>query len=127
VQYMQVKTMGRRFKIVPTTTDVSKLFPHAYLDATLRNTGKSKLDADGNVWTTDGKPWIGGLPFPDPKTAFEAFTNLTLSWGRHDNAVYAIQDHDLDEYGNVNYTYNFAWIEEQVACRLGGIGPYASS
>jgi hypothetical protein len=125
IQYMQVKQMGRRFRIVPTTTDASKLFPHAYLDATIRNTGRGKLDEVGNVWTVDGQKWVGGLPFPDPKTALEAFSNLTLSWGRHDNAVYAIQDHDLDEYGNVNYAYEFTWIEEQVACRLGGIGPYA--
>ena len=125
IAYKQIKEMGRKIRIVPTVTDVTKMFPNAFLQATLSNNGKGKLDADGNVTTTSGGKWLGGLPFPEPKSALETFANLTLSWGRHDNAVYAVKDQDLGPDGNVSYEYDFVWVEEQVACRLGGIGPYA--
>jgi hypothetical protein len=124
IAYRQVKEMGRQIRIVPTVTDVTKMFPHAFLNATLSNQGKGRLDADGNVTTVTGGKWLGGLPFTEPKSALEVFSNLTLSWGRHDNAVYAIADQDLDPDGEISYEYDFVWIEENVACRIGGIGPY---
>ncbi len=127
ILYMQIKTMGRRIKIVPTVTDVSKMFPNAFLQATLKNNGLGKLDADGNVTTVNGGKWIGGLPFPEAKTALETFANLTLSWGRHDNAIYAIKDQEIGPDGDISYEYDFYWVEENVACRLGGIGPFAGS
>ena len=43
ILYIQIKTMGRKIKIVPTTKDVTKLFPADYLEATLRNAGKAKI------------------------------------------------------------------------------------
>lgn len=124
IAYKQVKEMGRRIKIVATTRDVTRLYPHDYLEATLRNAGKAKLDNDGNVWTTDGKPWIGGSPFPEAKTALEAFANLTLNWGRHDNVLIAVRDWDISPGGDISYQYDFAWIEENTIGRVSGSGPY---
>ena len=49
IAYNQVSQMGRKIKFVKSTTDVTKLFPHRYLEATLRNQGKAVVDADGNV------------------------------------------------------------------------------
>jgi hypothetical protein len=123
IAYKEVKEMGRRIRIVPTTRDVTRLFPADYLEATLRNNGKAKFDKDGNVWTADGKPWIGGTPFPEAKTAAEAFANLTMSWGRHNNTTYAVRDWDIGPDGKVGYQYDFAWIEENTIGRLGG-NPY---
>jgi hypothetical protein len=100
------------------------MFPNAFLAATLSNAGKARLDGDGNVTTASGGHWLGGLPFTEPKSALEVFSNLTLSWGRHDNAVYAIKDQDIGADGSIDYEYGFVWIEENVACRIGGIGPY---
>lgn len=120
ITYKEIKEMGRRIKIVPTTRDVTRLFPAEYLEATLRNNGKAKSDKDGNVWTADGKPWIGGNPFPDAKTGLEAFANITLSWGRYNNAIYAVRDWDIGPDGNVGYQYDFTWIEENTIGRLGG-------
>jgi len=60
VAYKQVKEMGRRIKIVASTNDVTRMYPYEYLEATLKNKGKARLDKDGNVVTQDGKPWIGG-------------------------------------------------------------------
>jgi len=127
IAYRQVKEMGRQIRIVPTVTDVHQMFPNAFLEASLRNAGKGKLDADGNVTTVDGGHWIGGLPFTNPQSALEVFSNLTLSWGRHDNAVYAVKDQDIGPDGDISYEYEFVWVEENVAARLGGIGPYAGS
>ena len=110
--YMQVKTMGRKITIVETTKDVTKLHPHEFFEATLRNSGKAQFDANGNVWTTEGKPWIGGHPFPDAKTAEEAMANLSLSWGRHDESVYAVRDWDISPEGAPSYEYDFVWAEQ---------------
>lgn len=123
ITYRQIKEMGRRITIVPTTTDVTRMFPHEYLEATLRNQGKGKLDANGNVVTTDGKPWIGGNPFPDPKSGLEVFANLVLSWGRHDDSVYAIRDWDISPDGALSYQYDFIWAEQNTIGLTGGT-PY---
>lgn len=124
IAYNQVSQMGRKIKIVKSTTDVTTLFPHQYLEATLRNQGKAVLDADGNVFTTDGKPWIGGNPFPDPQSGLEAFANLTLSWGRHDTSLYAIRDWDIGPDGNQQYQYDFCWAEQNTVALTGGDSPY---
>ena len=125
ILYKQIKEMGRRIKIVPTTRDVTKLFPADYLEATLRNAGKGKFDKDSNIVNgADGKPWIGGNPFPEAKTGIEAMANLTMSWGRANNCVYAIRDHDIGPDGKESYQYDFAWFEENAVSRLGAGGPY---
>ena len=124
IAYREVKDMGRRIRIVPTTRDVTRLFPADYLEATLRNAGKGKFDKDGNVVTADGKPWIGGSPFPDAKTAAEAFANLTMSWGRHNNCIYAVRDTDIGPDGKVGYQYDFGWFEQNTIGLVGGDSPY---
>lgn len=120
IAYQQVKTMGRKIKIRPTTMDTSKLFGAAYLEATLRNEGKAKFDEAGNIRAPDGGPWIGGNPFPDPKDALEGIANLTLSWGRNDYTLYAIRERDLNPDGNIAYNYDFIWTELAAANRLDG-------
>tara|TARA_R110001599_G_scaffold353883_2_gene602294 strand:- start:22059 stop:23438 length:1380 start_codon:yes stop_codon:yes gene_type:complete len=126
VAYIQISQMGRRVKIAPTTTDVSKIYPHEYLEATLRNSGKAMMDADGNVYTKDGKPWIGGNPFPDAQTGTEAFANITLSWGRHDSNLYAIRDWDIGPDGSEQYQYDFCWAEKNTVGLVNnnGANPY---
>lgn len=124
IAYKEVKEMGRRIRIVPTTTDVSRLFPHDYLEATLSNKGQARFDKNGNVVVGDGKPWIGGNPFPDAQTATEAFANLTLSWGRHNNSLAAVRDWDIGPDGEEAYQYDFAWVEENTVGRTGPDGPY---
>lgn len=111
IRYTQIAQMGRRMRMIDTTTDIMKLSAWEYNEATLRNQGQSKFDADGNVVTLDGKPWIGGNPFPDPKTALEVFAGLTLSWGRHDASFYAIKEEDIGPNGKVDYQYELAWAE----------------
>ncbi len=124
VAYKHVTEMGRRINVVKPVTDVSKLFPHEYLEATLRNQGQAILDKDGNVTTKDGKPWIGGNPFPDPQNGLEAYANLTISWGRHDQSLYAVRDWDLGPDGDVSYQYDLVWAEQNTTALVGKDGPY---
>jgi hypothetical protein len=124
VAFKQVKEMGRQIRIVASTRDVTRMYPAEYLEATLRNKGQAKFDADGNVVTLDGKPWIGGNPFPDAKTAEELFANLSLSWGRHNNSTYAVRDWEIGPDGDQAYQYDFVWVEENTVGRIGAEGPY---
>lgn len=118
IKYAQIKSMGRRLRIAPTTTDVTRLSPVAYLEATLRNRGQARFDDKGNVVAADGRPWIGGLPFPDATGALELFAGLTLSWGRHDASLYAIRAYALDPAGDVLYDYETGWAELSAVGRI---------
>lgn len=111
VRYRQIVDMGRRLTLAPTTTDLARLNPAAYLEATLRHRGQGAFDAKGNVVTRDGQPWIGGNPFPEPQSAVEVFAAHTLSWGRHDAALYASREYDLDAAGTILYQYASCWAE----------------
>jgi hypothetical protein len=116
----QVQTMGRRIHIAETTTDITKLYPHDYLEATLRNYGQAVFDSTGNVRTKDGGPWIGGSPFPDPQNALEAAADITLAWGRNDWQLSAVRDHDITPAGDIAYQYDFVWTELQATARSDG-------
>ena len=96
IRLSQIQDMGRKLRVVPTTTDIYKLSP---------------WDNNNVVTTATGKPWIGGNPFPDPKSAIEAFAGLTLSWGRHDVSFYPVKEYDLDPQGDVAYRYESCWAE----------------
>ena len=118
IKYQQVAKMGRRLKLAPTTTEVMKLSPWDYLEATVRNKGQARFDARGNVVTAEGKPWIGGNPFPAPQTAVELFAGLTLSWGRHDASFSAIREYDLSADGEVRFQYEAGWAELSPVARV---------
>ena len=111
--YQEVTQDGREFFILPTQTATDVHFPPFYLDATLKNWGQAQFGPDGNVYTKDGKPWIGGHPFPDPQDGFETIANITLSWGRHDQDTFAIPTHALDTEGEIQYEYHFVWAQQQ--------------
>ncbi len=111
IRYRQVATMGRRLELMPTTTDVTLLEPVDYLEATLRNRGRARFDATGNVVTDTGGPWIGGNPFPAPQSGLEVFAGITLTWGRHDISFYPVNEYDIDPEGNVIFAYQLCWVE----------------
>lgn len=113
IVYQEVKQDGRKFFIQPTETDIETMYPPYFLDATIRNQGQAVFDAVGNVYTREGKPWIGGLPFSNPQTGNEAIANLTLSWGRHDKGMYAFPSVVISPEGVRQYEYDFVWAELQ--------------
>ncbi|MBV1931866.1 MAG: DUF1329 domain-containing protein [Porticoccaceae bacterium] len=118
IRYTQVSQMGRQMRMLDTTSDIMQLSPWEYNEATLRNQGQAMFDVNGNVVTREGKPWIGGNPFPDPKTALEVFAGITLSWGRHDASFYAIQETDVGPSGKVEYSYELCWVELAATGRI---------
>lgn len=118
IRYEHILKHGRRLKIAPTTTDVMKLSPWEYIEATMRNAGKARFDDAGNVVNEDGQPWIGGNPFPDPKTGIELFAGQTLSWGRHDASFYAIKISDVAADGNTRFRYEGGWAELATVARV---------
>ena len=109
--FWEVTQDGRKFQIQATTTDVTKMFPHEFLEASMRNQGRAKLDEAGNVWTDDGSQWIGGLPFPDCTNGLHVIANMTLSWGRHDESTYAIEAQAVNAEGKTDYEYKLVWAE----------------
>ena len=111
IRYLQIAQQGRRLELVDTTLDALSLSPKEYVEATLRNQGQAKFDIDGNVVTLEGRPWIGGNPFPDPQTALEVFAGITLTWGRRDASFYAIREHDVGPDGKVECQYDLCWVE----------------
>lgn len=111
VRYHQIAQMGRRLEIIDTTREAFKLSPWEYIEATLRNQGQAVFDANGNVVTREGKPWIGGNPFPNPQTAIEVFAGITLTWGRRDASFYVIKEYDVGPEGKVEYQYELCWAE----------------
>ena len=118
IRYEQIAKRGRKLKIAKTTTDVMRLSPWDYIEATLRNAGKARFDAKGNVVNVDGQPWIGGNPFPNPKDGLELFAAQTLSWGRHDASFYAFNEYDLDAGGEVKFIYTGGWAELSPVARV---------
>lgn len=111
IRYQQIAQQGRRLELVDTTLDALSLSPREYVEATLRNQGQAKFDTDGNVVTLEGRPWIGGNPFPDPQTGLEVFAGITLTWGRRDASFYAIREYDVGPDGKVEYQYDLCWAE----------------
>ena len=79
ITYIQIAQQGRIVDLYPTTTDIMRINPPEYTEASLSNRGKAIFDEKGNVRTKDGEPWIGGNPFPDARTAQEVLAGHTLS------------------------------------------------
>jgi hypothetical protein len=111
ITYIQVKQHGRVYRVKDTTTDINLLNPVRYTEATARNAGKARLNDKGNVVLADGKPWIGGNPFPKPASAQEICATLAMGWGRHDQSSAPTHMEIVDGQGNTQYTYEFYWVE----------------
>ncbi len=116
--YWSIKNDKRVITLGPTVTRLDWLTPKEFVEATLRNRGKHKIFPDGNVYTLDHKPWIGGNPFPEPKTPQECVMSNTLSWGKHDSFMGAVKDWDTNADGDVEYTYEDFYVEYQTVGRL---------
>lgn len=118
IRYEQILKHGRQLRVVKTTTDPMRLSPWEYIEATLSNAGKARFDERGNVVAPDGRPWIGGNPFPDPKSAVELYAAQVLSWGRHDASFYAIKMESIDATGSTSFRYSGGWAELNTVARV---------
>jgi len=111
VTYWQIKNDGRIVELGGTETEMSRLMPASYLEATLRNNGVHRIFPDGNLYTADKKPWIGGNPFPEPKTAQEILLPCILTAFRYDSATNLAKEWNTDADGNVTHVYEFFFVD----------------
>ncbi len=117
IRYEQIRDAGRRLKLAATTTDPYRLSPWEYVEATLRNAGQARFDDSGNIVTAEGKPWIGGNPFPNPSNAMELYAAQVLSWGRHDASFYAVKISNVEPSGRISFHYTGGWAELNTVAR----------
>lgn len=118
--YDQILNEGRRIKVRAPTTELRQLFNNSYYEAVQRNIAEGrggKFDSKGNVVDSNGKAWSGGLPFTSPKNGQEIWANMAMSWGRADSNTYAIKQWDYGADGNLEYEYDFQWVELQMQAR----------
>lgn len=98
--YVELK-QGREIKVADATTQLESFVPKYWIEATLRNKGRAVLDKKGQLWTKDGKPWVGGDPFPEPKSALEAAYNSYFNFPRVDDQTQPWRGFIIDGEGNV--------------------------
>lgn len=111
ILFRQIRDDGRVIQIAPTTMAIDQLGPQPFNEATLKHRGKAELDSTGNVRTKNGHRWIGGNPFPDGGTAHQIVAANTLSWGRHDGALYPVKEWDMNAQGIEQFHYQYLFIE----------------
>src|SRR5713226_1712388 len=92
---------GAQIKIGESTTRPEAKQPKFWLAATLRNKDQAVLDKNGQLWHKSGGPWIGGAPFPEPRTALEAMWNYKFSPRRYDNLIVVSTVTHIDTSGTV--------------------------
>ena len=105
-------------KIGETTLDPKEILPGYWVEATLRHKGQAVLDSKGQLWHKDGGPWVGGAPFPEPKSGLEAIWNYTFDPIRFDDFYLLGIEYYVDTNGNV-VRYNLThYIHIQASGRL---------
>jgi Protein of unknown function (DUF1329) len=109
---------GASIKIVEADLNPTAAVPIYWWDATLRNKGKAKLDSSGQLWNSDNTPWIGGFPFPEPKSALEAVWNYTTNSDRLDDLHILGEEFHIDTNGTVLRHYKTDFRQVQATGRL---------
>jgi hypothetical protein len=92
---------GAQIKIAEATTASDGIIPPHWIQGTLRNKGKAILDKKGQLWTNDAQPWIGGDPFPEPKSGIETMWNHTFNHHRYDDLREIASEKNIDASGAV--------------------------
>lgn len=109
---------GGQIKIAETTLKPEAVNPKFWVEATLRNKGQAMLDNKGQLWTKDGKPWIGGAPFPEPKNALQAIWNYTFNPRRYDDLRVVSKIVTIDSDGSVVRSDEAIYMQIQTVGRL---------
>jgi hypothetical protein len=64
--------------------------PETSIEATERNKGKAVMDENGTVYYEKiGTPWLGGIPFPEPKSGLEVMANKKFGAGVDDYFIFS--------------------------------------
>jgi hypothetical protein len=104
--YEKVAKYGMEMPLFPTTTQRELVMPQKWIEVTEKNKGQAMLDKNGQLWTRDGKRWIGGSPFPEPKTGLEMMWNGgSLAWFEYsDDWKYLYTEHLISK-GKIYRTF----------------------
>jgi hypothetical protein len=94
-------TRGAQVKIAETATRADAIVAPYWVEATLRNKGRAMLDRKGQLWAKDGKPWMGGDPFPEANSGIEAVWNHTFNHARYDDTCEIANEVHVDTNGAV--------------------------
>jgi len=92
---------GAEIKIAEATMAPDGIIAPYWVQATLRNRGKAILDKNGQLWTNGGQPWIGGDPFPEPKSGIEAMWNHKSNLTRYDDVREIASEKNIDTHGDL--------------------------
>lgn len=117
VFYFEIAQQGRVVHVKQPETDIMRLGPPPYIEATLRNKGNARLDKKSNVVTQDGKPWIGGHPFPGGESALKIVIGHALNWSRHDVSLFTTYEWDLDRHDKTLFHYHSLFVEYMAVAR----------
>jgi len=109
---------GAQIKIAETTRRPEAKVARYWLEATLRNKDQAVLDSKGQLWHKGGGPWIGGFPFPEPKTALEAIWDYKFSPRRYDNLRVITTTTHIDTNGSVVRLDEIIFMQIQTVGRL---------
>jgi hypothetical protein len=109
---------GGQIKIAETDVRPEAINPKYWIAATLRNKGQAMLDKKGQLWHKDGRPWIGGTPFPEPQDGLEAIWNFKFNPRRFDDLRRISQIVTLDSGGTVVRRDGGIYMQIQTVGRL---------
>jgi hypothetical protein len=115
--YVELKR-GGRIKITETTLNPDAVNFHSWNVATVQNQGQAVLDKKGQLFHKNGGPWIGGAPFPEPKTGIEAVWNFKFNPRRYDDLKVASTQTDVDSTGKNLRRSELIYMQIQCVGRL---------
>jgi hypothetical protein len=120
----KIQRFGLEFPLVETTFDRRALVPREWLEATEHHRGQAVLDGH-QLQTRDGRPWIGGTPFPEPQSGLEAAWNLaSQAWIEYaDDFLYTGGEH-LISRGEIERTLRWVFGGIATVGRIGSGGPW---
>ena len=98
--------------LLAQTTPVEATLPAYFINATKKNAGLAVMGKNSVAYAKDGRKWIGGFPFPDPKTGEEAMANskVGLLFGG-DDFNYHVRFDFVNKAGK-EYKYSVAWYRK---------------
>jgi hypothetical protein len=111
-------TRGAQIRIGETTLRSDVLNPPYWVEATARTKGQAMLDKKGQLWTKDGKPWIGGDPFPETNDGLEAMWNHVFNFRRYDDVRSVTKEVDVDSSGSVLRNTEEFFVKIQTVGRM---------
>ena len=115
--YWQIKHDGRLVDPAPTETNMTRMMPMPYLQATLSNKSKHKIFPDGNVYTLEVNRGLVVIRSHNLRV-LRKFCGQHPKLGEARTQAHPVLEFDTDADGNVLYEYASYGVEWQTVGRL---------